>query len=80
MNQPEMFKNYESASAVLAKIAEKYPEDTAEYKTLQQAGFALFFAVVQHGTEFEQFLTEVGQELTPEQKEHLIKLGIRPPL
>jgi hypothetical protein len=69
-------KELENTTKTLKVIAANYSKTSAEYKAICLAAKALMFACEQTAAEeFEIFLSEFGQKLTPKQKEHLRKMG-----
>ncbi|MGD0841356.1 MAG: hypothetical protein ABSA32_09390 [Candidatus Acidiferrales bacterium] len=79
MNPTRGIEEYENDAPVLEKIAGNYPEESVEYLVLKKAAFALLWSLTQHHTEFKEYLAnEEGGDLTPEQRQHLIDMGIDP--
>jgi hypothetical protein len=73
------FEEYESDAPVLEKIAGNYPEESVEHQVLKKAAFALSWSLIRHYTEFKEYLANEEQGvLTPEQRRHLINMGIDP--
>ena len=73
------FEEYGSDAPVLEKIAGNYPEESVEYQVLKKAAFALLWSLTQHYAEFKEYLAkEEDGDLTPEQRQHLIDMGIDP--
>jgi hypothetical protein len=77
MKKSEAINRYEAEAAILEKIAKKFQKGSRESEVLKKAGFALFFATIQHSSEFGQFLLDAVREPTPEEKERLRKMGIK---
>jgi hypothetical protein len=70
-------KEYERISKTLQSVAENYSKKSAEYKAIELAAKALMFACeFTVAQEFEIFLRETGERLSPKQKEHLKKMGL----
>jgi hypothetical protein len=79
VNPTRGIEEYENDAPVLEKIAGNYPEESVEYLVLKKAAFALLWSLTQHHTEFKEYLAnEEGGDLTPEQRQHLIDMGIDP--
>jgi hypothetical protein len=70
-------KELEEITRTLKSIAANYPRKSAEYKAIELAAKALMFACeCTVAQEFEIFLSKFGKKLSPQQKQHLKKMGI----
>jgi hypothetical protein len=62
----------------LEKIADCYPEDSDEYRTLKRTAIALWYALAERYDEFKEYVENYDKEISPEQKEYLRELGVDP--
>jgi hypothetical protein len=70
-------REFEEIARTLKSIAANYPKKSAEYKAIELAAKALIFACERTvAEEFEIFLSEFGKKLSPQQKQHLMKMGL----
>lgn len=69
----------ENALNHLEQVAQNYAPTSDEYYSIEVAAKALLYI---HSTgqlsAFEEYIASSGQELTPEQKEFLAKMGVEP--
>jgi len=81
MKVKDRFAQYERRARVLERIAKKYPEDSAEYRTLEIAGYALCFALTQEHEEFTEYVAEMTRPPTKKEERamerHLKELGLK---
>ena len=69
---------FERQSAILERIAKKYPESSAEYGAIRQAAIALFYALTGQSGDFLSFQERWDSELSAEQEAHLRSMGVDP--
>jgi hypothetical protein len=70
------FDAMEKQTHILKEIAGSFPHESPQYIAIENASFALIFAISEHYESFVHFIEASPTELTDEQKEHLRKLGI----
>jgi hypothetical protein len=61
---------------VLEKIASGYAQNSAELRVLEEAGYALCFALTLKHKEFSQYLADLKKPLTKKQEKRLRELGL----
>jgi hypothetical protein len=79
MKMKERIALYDRQAPILEKVAESYPERSAEHQAVRQAAIALWYVLSgQHG-DFLDYLRkwECG-ELSSEQEAHLRSMGLDP--
>jgi len=70
------FEALEKQSKILENIAAKFPRESSQYIALENAAFALIFALTEHYESFISYVENCNAELTEEQKDNLRKMGI----
>jgi len=78
MSLKEQINLFEHDSKILEEIAGKYPEDSNEYRVLKHAAIALWFALAGDPERFKEYVVKFAGDLTPEQRAHLLAMGIDP--
>ena len=80
MKVKERYALYERQAPVLERIAQKYPEGSAENAALKQAAFALCFALTQRYDEFTKYVSDMTRPPTKAEEKrmnkHLKELGL----
>ena len=71
-----LFEVLEEQTRILQEMAAAYPQESPQYAALQNAAFALIFAISEQYESFVQFVDSSREELSDEQKENLRKMGI----
>jgi hypothetical protein len=70
---------FEADSKILERIAMQYGEQSDEYRAVKHAAIALSYVLMGQGREwFRKYVEEFEGDLTPEQRKHLIEMGIDP--
>ncbi len=70
------FEYVEKQADILEEIAAGYPRESPQYLAIENAAFALLFAISEHFESFVSYVEHSHSELTEEQKENLRKMGI----
>ena len=70
------FDTLEEQTRILQEMAAAFPKESPQYAALQNAAFALIFAISEQYETFIQFIHSNQEELSDEQKENLQKMGI----
>ncbi|MGB6484818.1 MAG: hypothetical protein WBE86_15135 [Candidatus Acidiferrales bacterium] len=69
---------FEEDSRILEAIANQYGEDSKEYAALKCAAIALWYVLAEDHEKFREYIAKFEGELTPEQRAHLLSMGIDP--
>ena len=69
---------FEEDSKILERIAGQYGADSKEYAALAHAGLALLYVLKEGNEKFMEHIVAPESGLTPEQRAHLMELGIDP--
>ncbi len=67
---------FEGDSKILETIAGQYGADSREYAALAHAGLALLYVLTEGNQKFMEHVVGPESGLTPEQRAHLIGMGI----
>jgi len=79
MDARDRMRLLEDDSKVLESIANQFGEESREYIALKHAAFVLHYVLMGQGHEwFKDYLEKLEGDLTPEQRKHLIEMGIDP--
>ena len=79
MDARDRLRLLEDDSKVLERIANQFGETSREYLALKHATFALHYVLLGQGHQwFKDYLEKLEGDLTPEQRKHLIEVGIDP--
>jgi|WetSurMetagenome_2_1015567.scaffolds.fasta_scaffold617188_1 hypothetical protein len=80
MKKPQFdILEYPQIALTLKSIAAKYPKASPENKAIEVAAKGLMFACESTVyANFERFLKEFGEKLSPKQKAHLKRMGLLP--
>lgn len=79
MSERDRFNLFEEDSKILERIATQYGEESEEYRAMKHAAIALWYVLTGQGHQwFKEYLEQFEGELTPEQRKHLIEMGIDP--
>ena len=70
------FERIEHACRILQSIASDYPQGSEESWAMEMAATALIYAVSEHPDDFKKYMQD--DELTAEQKERLLRMGLEP--
>lgn len=73
---PNRFEVLEEQARILEEIAAGFPKDSPQNKAIEKAAAALLFVFWEHYESFIQFVNNMHNELSEEQKENLRKMGI----
>ena len=69
----------EEDSKILERIANQYGEKSDEYRAMKHAAIALWYVLTGQGHQwFKEYIEQFEGDLTPEQRKHLIEMGIDP--
>jgi hypothetical protein len=72
-------EDIEGTIAVLESVAQKYPMDSIEYKSIELAERALAFVYQKKAWDvFRSYIASANEPLTDKQREHLRSMGIDP--
>lgn len=74
----ERIRLFEKDSAILERIASQHGRRSKEYATLARAALALWYVLTEAHERFTAYLKNGKGDLTPEQRTHLLKMGIDP--
>jgi N-glycosylase/DNA lyase len=70
---------FEEDSKILERIAMQYGEESKEYRAVKHGAIALSYVLTGQGHEwFKEYVEQFEGDLTPEQRKHLIEMGIDP--
>jgi hypothetical protein len=72
----DRFEELEKQTHILQEMTAAYHQESPQYAALQNAAFALIFAITEQYETFVQFIHSSQEELSDEQKESLRKMGI----
>ncbi len=78
MGMKEQIHSFEHDSKILEGIAGRYCEDSQEHRAIKHAAIALWYALVADPDRFKEFVVTFQDDLTPEQRSHLLAMGIDP--
>jgi hypothetical protein len=70
------FEILEEQTRILKEIATAFPQASSQYAAIQNATFALIFAISEDYESFIHFVDSSRKELSNEEKDNLRKLGI----
>jgi len=70
------FEALEKQTQILQELAESLPHGSPQYVAIQNAAFALIFAISEQYETFVKFIDYNQEELSDEQKESLRKMGV----
>ncbi len=70
------YEELDSQTRILNELASTFSQDSPEYLAIENAAFALIFAVTEQLENFTSFVHSSSEELSDDQKEYLQKLGI----
>jgi len=76
----EKIELFEHDSKMLAGIAGKYSHDSDEYRALEHAAIALWYALGDDFERFQEYVAKFQGDLSLEQRSHLRAMGIDPDL
>jgi hypothetical protein len=69
---------FDSSAKILELVANRYDEDSKEYATIKQATIALWYVLTEDYERFREYVKKFQGELTPDQRAHLVSMGIDP--
>lgn len=69
---------FEEDSRTLEELAKQYAENSREYVALKHAAIALWYVLAEGHEKFKRYVDQFEGDLTPEQRRHLIEMGIDP--
>lgn len=72
-NRIELF---EEDAKILESLAREHGESSREYAALKRAAIALWYVLAEDHQKFRDYVTKFQGELTPEQRVHLMSMGI----
>lgn len=80
MNLKERIFSYQQEAKILESVASHYAEDSKEYATIRHAAIALWYVLTEDYERFRDYAKNWAEaaDLTPEQRAHLIAMGIDP--
>jgi hypothetical protein len=71
---------FEEDSKTLEKLADQYAEGSKEYAALKHAAIALWYVLAEGHDKFKEYVDKFEGDLSPQQRAHLIEMGIDPDL
>ena len=69
---------FENDARILQRIASRYDATSTEHAVLKRAAIALWYVSTTGYEEFEDYVTNFGSDLTPEQRSRLTVMGLDP--
>ena len=72
----DRFKVLEEQTQIMQGIASAFPKESPQYIAIQNATFALIFAISEQYESFSHFVRSSHEDLTDEQKDNLRRMGI----
>jgi len=69
---------FEEDSKILEKLADQHAEGSKEYAALKHAAIALWYVLAESHDKFKVYVDKFGGDLSPQQRAHLIEMGIDP--
>jgi len=78
MKMKERINLFEEDSRILEKLANQHVEGSKEYAALKRAAIALWYALAEGHESFQKYIDKFEGDLSPEQRAHLIEIGIDP--
>jgi hypothetical protein len=78
MTMKERISLFEEDSKILEKLASQHGENSKEYAALKRAAIALWYALTEGHERFQKYIKKFEGDLSPEQRAHLIEMGIDP--
>jgi len=78
MTMKERISLFEEDSIILENLANQHEENSKEYAALRRAAIALWYALTEGHENFQKYIDKFDGDLSPEQRAHLIELGIDP--
>ena len=69
---------FDNDATLLRRIASQYDETSDEWAALKRAAIALWYVSTNHYEAFREFAAQLEGDLTPEQRSHLMAMGIAP--
>jgi hypothetical protein len=78
MNLQDRIRAFEDDAKILERIASQYDETSSEHAALKRAAMALWYVSTSNDEVFKDYVAKSEGDLTPEQRSHLIAMGIDP--
>jgi hypothetical protein len=78
MTMKERIGLFEEDSKILEKLAKQHGESSKEHAALKRAAIALWYALAEGHENFQKYIDKFEGDLSPEQRAHLIEMGIDP--
>jgi hypothetical protein len=78
MTMKERISLFQEDSKILEKLANQHAESSKEYAALKRAAIALWYALAEGHESFQKYIDKFEGDLSPEQRAHLIEVGIDP--
>jgi hypothetical protein len=78
MTMKERITLFEEDSKILEKLSSQHGESSKEYAALKRAAIALWYALAEGHESFQKYIDKFEGDLSPEQRAHLIEMGIDP--
>jgi hypothetical protein len=71
-------EQFENSAKILQSVASGFDENSKEYAAIKEATIALWYVLAEDHERFQEYVNKFHGELTPEQRAHLVSLGIDP--
>ena len=78
MTMKERISLFDEDSQILERLASQHGENSREHAALRRAAIALWYALTEGHDSFQKYIDKFDGDLSPEQRAHLIELGIDP--
>jgi hypothetical protein len=78
MKMKQRIHLFEEDSKILEALATQHAESSKEYAVLKRAAIALWYVLAEGHEKFKAYVDKFEGELSPEQRAHLIEMGIDP--
>ena len=80
MNLKDRINVYEDDAKLLESIASRYDESSKEHAAIKRAAVALWYVLTNNYDQFKDYVKKFEGDLSPDQRAHLVAIGIDPDL